>query len=476
VNRDSDFGRRLPDHVVPIVVGPEQFAGSLRAQGAHAIQVSYHPPLAVGALKKLYEDDDALAIVARANKEALEKITSARCRVVDVAPAGQAVPGLDRGTLLHAGPPLDWAAAPGPMRGALVGAVLYEGWAFDPDSAERMLSHGEILLSPCHEYGAVGPMAGVTSPSMPVFVVVNETFGNRAFSTINEGLGRVLRYGANDQSVLDHLQWLAESAAPLLKEAIRQAEGLDLTSIIAQALHMGDELHNRNKAATALFTRQIAGDVVCGMDSLGLAQDEAAAVFQYLAATDVFFLNLAMAACKAALDPAAGVPHSTVVTTMARNGAELGIKMSGTGNRWFTSPAPKVEGLFFPGYGPDDANPDIGDSAITETGGLGGFALAAAPGIVQFVGGSVSRGREITEEMYDITVGEHPIYQIPALDFRGTPIGIDALLVCRTGIAPVLDTGIAHKKPGIGQIGAGIVRVPLEPFSDAMEALVAAAF
>jgi hypothetical protein len=456
---------------VPIVVGPEEFADALRAQGVQAHHIAWKPPRATAALTRLYAAEGALSAVARANAQALERITSARCRLVDLAPA-RLVMGLDRGSLLHAGPPLDWHSASGPMRGALVGAVMYEGWALDPDGAERMLARGEVALSPCHEHGAVGPMAGVTSPSMPVFVVVDETHGNRAFSTMNEGLGRVLRYGANDQSVLDHLRWLAESAAPLLKEAIRQSEGIDLTSILAQALEMGDELHNRNKAATALLARQLASDVVGAADALHIAPDEAAAVFQYLAATDVFFLNLAMAACKAALDPAAGIEHSTVITAMARNGTEFGIRMSGTGNRWFTVPAPEVEGLFFPGYGPQDANPDIGDSAITETGGLGGIALAAAPAIVQFVGGSVSLGRHITEEMYEITLGEHPMYRIPTMDFRGSPIGIDAVKVCRTGIAPVLDTGIAHKQAGVGQIGAGIVRVPLEPFAHAVEAVI----
>lgn len=460
-----------PNALEPIVVGPAAFHDALAVQGANAVPIEWRPPRAAVAVEALLSDDAMFGQMAEANDEAVRRIVSARCRVVDVAPAQDVVPGLERGTLLHAGPPLDWASASGPIRGALIGAVVYEGWSLDHDGAERMLCRGEIELAPCHERNAVGPMAGIISPSMPVFVVRNEAHGNMAYSTVNEGLGKVLRYGANDQSVLDHLVWLAESAAPLLGEAIRESEGIDVTAIMAQALHMGDELHNRNTAATALFARQIAGDLCAAAEAIGSNVEEVAGVFQYLAATDVFFLNLSMAATKAALDPAGGIAGSTLVTAMARNGTEFGIWTSGTGKRWFTAPAPEVDGLFFPGYGPDDANPDLGDSAITETGGLGGFAIAAAPAIVQFVGGSVDRGREITEEMYEITLAEHPTYQIPSLGFRGTPVGIDALRVCHTGIAPVLDTGIAHRKAGIGQIGAGIARVPLEPFEEALRVL-----
>ena len=459
------------DSIEAVVVGPADFAESLMDQGSPAHLVSWTRPSAVGALKRLLSDDELSRRVTAANEEALSRITSARCRVIDVKRAGEAVSGLERGTLLHAGPPLDWQAASGPMRGALAGAVLYEGWAPDLERAENMLSREEIKLYPCHEHDAVGPMAGVISPSMPVFVVVNETYGNTSFSTINEGLGKVLRYGANDQGVLDHLTWIAERARPLLGQSIRDAGGVDLTSIIAQALHMGDELHNRNKAATALFAREIAGSL-CHVGNESQHAEALPKLFRYLATTDVFFLNLAMAACKAALDSAIGIEHSTLITVMARNGTEFGIWLSGSGRRWFTAPAPEIDGLFFPGYSAEDANPDLGDSAITETGGLGGFALAGAPGIVQFVGGSVSLGRQITHEMYEITAGEHPIFQIPALDFRGTPIGIDAARVCRTGISPVLDTGIAHKEAGIGQIGAGIVRVPREPFAAALESII----
>jgi hypothetical protein len=459
----------LPEVLQPVVIGPADFAGSLVQQGIAPVQVEWKPPPepVAAALTRLLGDDGRYQQMQEGNATAVERITTARCVLVDLRPARAVVPGLEGRMLLHAGPPLTWELACGPMRGALLGAVLLEGWARSLQEAGTLLERGDVTLSPCHEHDAVGPMTGIISPSMPVFVVRNETFGNRAYATLNEGLGKVLRYGANDGGVIARLRWLAEDVAPVLTGAIRRSDGIDLTALIAQALHMGDELHNRNKAATALFTRAIAPFLV-ELEQRRLVGD----IFRYLAETDVFFLNLAMAASKAALDPAHGIAGSTVVTAMARNGTEFGIRMSGTGNTWFTAPAPEVDALFFPGYGPEDANPDLGDSAITETAGLGAFALAAAPAITQFIGGTPALTRRYTDEMYGITLTEHPRYSIPALDFRGTPVGVDAVAVSRSRIAPVLDTGVAHREPGIGQIGAGVVRVPIEPFDAAIVRLV----
>lgn len=460
----------LPDAPRPVVVGPDLFADALRGQGVDALQVAWQPPpdAVEEALRALLSDDARMDRIERGSAEALRRITGARCLLRDLRPAQDVVPGLEGRMLLHAGSPLTWETACGPMRGALAGACLYEGWARSIGDAEDLLKRGEIRLAPCHEHDAVGPMAGVVSPSMPVFVVENESFGNRAYSTLNEGIGKVLRYGANDGGVIARLSWLADDVAPVLGLAIRRTDGLDLTSLIAQALHMGDELHNRNKAATSLFARAVAAHLVEGD---GRTPAAVADIFRYLAEVDHFFLNLAMAASKAALDPASGIDGGAIVTAMCRNGTDFGIRTAGTGDQWFTAPATMVEGLYFPGFGPEDANPDLGDSAVTETAGLGGFALAAAPAITQFVGGTPEMARRITDEMYGITLGEHPQYTIPALDFRGTPVGIDLLKVARSRVAPMLDTGIAHREPGIGQIGAGIVRVPIEPFDEALVAL-----
>lgn len=458
----------LPERISAVVVGPEDFGAALAGQGVPVATVDWRPPPddVAAAIGVLLRNAGRVEAIRAANTKALDRVLAARCKLVDLRLAGDIVPGLEARMLLHAGPPLTWETACGPMRGALAGAVLFEGWARSLEDAERLLERGDIRLAPCHEHDAVGPMAGVISPSMPVIVVENEEFKNRAYSTLNEGLGKVLRYGANDGGVIARLHWLAETVAPALAAAFRRSGGLDLTGIMAQALHMGDELHNRNKAATALFTRAVAPFLLDGRDTSSLTT-----IFRYLAETDVFFLNLAMAACKAALDPAGGIENSTLVTAMARNGTEFGIRTAGTGSRWFTAPAPQIEGLYFPGFGPHDANPDLGDSAITETGGLGAFALAAAPAITQFIGGSPAIGAQYTNEMYGITLGEHTRFTIPALDFRGTPIGVDLLKVARSRISPVLDTGIAHRSAGIGQIGAGVVRVPIEPFDAALRVL-----
>jgi hypothetical protein len=369
-------------------------------------------------------------------------------------------------TLLYAGPPIAWERMCGPMRGAVVGALLYEGWAKSAEQAEEMVSDGGVEMAPCHHHDAVGPMAGVVSPSMPVLVVENATVGNRAYATLNEGLGKVLRFGAYDAGVLDRLRWLADTLAPALAQALRADGPVDLKAITAQALQMGDECHNRNAAATSLFVRTIAPSIARGNDA-----DRAAAVLEFLRGNDHFYLNLSMAACKATLDGASGIDGSSVVTAMARNGVEFGIRLSGTGHRWFTAPVDVPEGLYFPGYGPEDANPDLGDSAITETCGLGGFAMAAAPAIVRFVGGTVADAQNYTRQMYRITLARNADYALPNLGFAGTPTAIDARRVVESGLAPVINTGIAHRRAGIGQIGAGIARAPLECFGAALREL-----
>jgi hypothetical protein len=353
------------------------------------------------------------------------------------------------------------------MRGALIGAMLYEGMAHSPEEAASLAERGEIELSPCHHHLAVGPMAGVTSPSMPVMVVENAAGGNRSHCTFNEGLGKVLRYGANSPDVIERLRWFERVFGPLLGSVLRAGEGIDLRAMTAQAVQMGDECHNRNKAGTCLFYRAVAPELV----ESGAPTADVADALRFLRSNDFFYLNLAMAYGKAAADAAHGVAGSTLVSTMARNGTEFGIRVSGLGHRWFTAPSEPVRGLYFPGYGPEDANPDIGDSAITETVGLGGFALAGAPAIVQFIGGTPADALRYTLEMYDVTVAEHDQFRMPPLDFRGTPVGIDVRKVIRTGVRPVIDTGIAHREAGVGQVGAGIVHPPLECFVDAMRAI-----
>jgi hypothetical protein len=452
----------------PINIGLESFYESMVAQGVEAVAVAWKPPLE--GYVDLVRTRDGVDVEA-ANADALQRITSGRPMLVGIGIARDVIPGFSpsRGRLLiaHSGPPIEWDRMSGPTRGAVTGALIYEGLAETPEGAAQLAASGKIEFAPCHHYGAVGPMAGIISPSMPVFIVKNETYGNLAFATQNEGLGRVLRYGAYGPEVIKRLKWMDETLYPALRATLEKNGPVDLRSMIAQALHMGDECHNRNKAGTSLFIRTIAPALV------GAARDAetVAAVLRFIDGNDHFFLNLSMPAMKAMLAPAENIPGCTLVTVMARNGTDWGIRVSGTGDRWFTAPAPYVAGLWLPGYTADDANPDIGDSAITETGGIGAFALAGAPAIVKFVGGSPADALNATLEMYEITQGEHSAFTIPALNFRGTPVGIDVRKVMRTGITPRLNTGIAHKEPGVGMVGAGLVSAPKGCFIEAFEAL-----
>src|SRR5437868_10588426 len=407
--------------------------------------------------------------IDRANEVALRRVLEAQQVLVDVLPAGEVVPGMQRDTILHAGPPIDWDHMSEPVRAAAVGALMHEGLAANEESAEHMAARGDVRFEPCHHHQAVGPMAGMTPYSMPVIVVENRASGNRAYSVLNEGLGRVLRYGGLGPDVLERLDWMRRVLGPALGAALRgMPDGVDLRSLIAQALHMGDECHNRNRAASALLIKSLAPRIAA-LESLDAV--ERRRVLEFAAGNEHFFLNVGMAACKAALDAAHGVPGSTLVTTMARNGTEFGIRVSGLGERWFTGPSQVPRGLYFAGHSAEDASPDMGRSAINETGRLGCFAMGAAAAIVQFVGGTPADAVAHSQRMYEITVGESQAYTLPILNFRGTPTGIDIRLVVQTGILPQINTGIASRRAGVGQIGAGLVNPPMECFTAAMSAV-----
>jgi hypothetical protein len=453
-------------------VGLPDFADNIRAAGGGAVQLAWRPPCGGDAdagmrLARLLGDPR----IEAANATALARYLEAQPVLVDVLLAREAIAALDgERRILHAGPPIAWADMCGPMQGAIAGAIAYEGWAATPDDAFDLAARGEVGLEPCHHHGAVGPMAGIISPSMPLWVVENATAGNRAYCNFNEGLGKVLRFGANRADVLDRLRWMGGELFEVLRAAVRALGGVELRPIIAQALHMGDEVHNRNAAATGLLFKRL----VPALLTVDRPAADVRRAIEFVAANDHFFLNLSMAACKAMLDAAHGVEHSTMVTVMARNGVNFGIRCSGTGDAWFQAPANPVDGLFFPGYGVEDAAADLGDSAITETAGVGGFAMAAAPAIVQFVGGTPADATENSRRMRSITLGTHPAFTLPALNFGATACGIDARLVLDTGILPIINTGIAHREAGVGQIGAGITTAPMACFQEAIDAVAAA--
>ena len=450
-----------------VTAGVDLFADALAAQAVDVTPVDWRPPLP--------GSDDTLTVVmadprrGAANDRALAAMLSASAELVDVRPAREAL-GIGPGQFLHAGPPIEWERASGPLRGALVGAMLLEDLAANAEEAETALARGGVHLEPCHHRGAVGPMAGVISPSMWVFELRDAVSGGTAWCSLNEGLGRVLRYGAYSPDVIERLRWMGSVLGPALRAAVVRHGPLDLKAIIAQMVQMGDEGHNRNRAGTLMFLRELMPDLVEAADPVHLAD-----VVRFVARNDHFFLNLVMPAGKLQTAAAAGIPGSSVVTTMARNGTDFGIQVSGLDDRWFTGPALVPDGLFLGSYGPEDANPDIGDSAIAETMGLGGLVMAAAPAIVRFVGGTVPDALRTTRLMYEITVGENPAFALPILDFRGAPTGIDVAAVVKTGVLPQINTGMAGRVAGTGQVGAGLVTPPAQCFVLALDALALAA-
>lgn len=405
--------------------------------------------------------------IEKANQTAVSRMMTARPILKTVATARDVIPGMRDNLLLHAGPPITWERASGPMRGAIVGALIFEGLATDWASAEALVTSGQIELEPCHQHAAVGPMAGVTSASMAVYVVENVTHGNKTYSNLNEGYGKVLRYGAYSEEVLAKLRWMNEVMGPVLAEALAMTdEGLDIRALLAESLHMGDEGHNRNKAGSIIYTTKLAPHIAkCRADD-----ETKARILQFLGDNALSVLNPVMAACKAMCDAGHGVEGSTVMTVMARNGTDLGIRVSGLGDQWFTGPVGQPDGLYFPGFTAADASGDIGDSTITETAGIGAFAMAAAPAIVTFISGTPEMAINTTMEMYEITTTEHTAFTIPALGFRGTPTGVDIRKVVELGIRPQINTGIAHRDAGVGQVGAGLVLPPMNVFEEALVA------
>ncbi len=450
-----------------INIGLKAFARDLESQGIEVVEVDFRPPSLdkelLNNLRKL-----PIKIIEEANNKVIDIILSAKPNLWGMGRASEIIPGFGGKFLLHAGPPITWDRMCGPLKGAIIGAILYEGWTSKEKDAWEMASSGDIRFEPTHHYHAVGPMAGVISPSMPVFIIKNNTFGNMVYVTQNEGLGKALRFGAYSQEVIERLKWMENVLYPVLSKAIDELGDINLKNVMSQALHMGDELHNRNRAATSLFFRIIAPSILHVSRSVAEGEE----LLKFIDSNDHFFLNLAMGASKSCLEPAERVDYSSIVNVIARNGTDFGIRVSGLDKEWFVSEAAIPDVLFFPGYTEEDANPDLGDSAIMETLGLGGFALASAPAIVQFIGGTPKDAMDHNLDMYEITHSLNEVFTIPYLNFRGTPLGIDILKVIKTGITPILNTGVAHKNPGVGQVGAGIIRLPITAFEMAGWAFV----
>jgi len=408
-----------------------------------------------------------MELIEKANQEALSRMLSADPVLIDVVPASTAIPELKEKMILHAGPPIDWADMCGPMQGAIAGIAVFEGWASDLKDAAAKAATGVFDFHPNHHFDAVGPMTGMTTISQPLMVVENRTYKNKAYCALNEGLGKVMRFGGNDESVLARLGWLRDSFGPAVGKALRSGDGIPLKHLVARGLTMGDEMHQRNVACSGLLLRELAPALARTADD----NEELAKALAFIGSNDQFFLNVAMAMGKSIMDPVRNIEGSSVVTAMCRNGTDFGIRVSGTGDTWFTAPVEMPEGLYFPGFSEDDANPDMGDSTIVETIGLGGFAMGASPAVAGFVGaGAASEAGNFTRTMSEIATGENPEWTIPSMDYLGVPTGIDIRLVLESGLAPTINTGIAHKEPGVGQVGAGVVRAPMKCFEQALVA------
>jgi hypothetical protein len=457
-----------PGHAI-INVGLPSFAATIAAAGAEVVQLAWEPPAggdhAVGMQLAALINHPG---VEQANQRAYTAYLEAQPILVGVARAGEALPGFAGRMLLHAGPPIAFDRMNGPMQGAVAGALVFEGLAKNLDEATRLAASGAITFAPCNERQCVGSMAGVTSASMFMHVVQNKTHGNFAYTNLSEQMAKILRMGANDATVIARLEWMRDVLGPILAGAMRSAGEIDLRLLLSQALHMGDECHNRNSAGTTLLVQALAPHIL----EADFPTPQKRQVFDFIASSDYFSGPTWMALAKCALDAAHGIAHSTVVTTMCRNGVEFGIRVSGlAGNSWFTGPAQPVIGPMFAGYKPEDSGLDIGDSAITETYGLGGFAMACAPAVVGLIGGTADDAVRYTHEMAEITTDLNPNVTIPLLGFRGIATGIDVRKVVESNVLPIINTGIAHKQAGIGQVGAGLVRPPLACFTAALHAL-----
>ncbi|HXV41524.1 MAG TPA: DUF1116 domain-containing protein [Anaerolineae bacterium] len=456
-----------------INLGIADFADTLRQQSVPVIEVEWQPPAGgdttlVDILKHTDGNRELVEKIDRANQEAIERILASQPQVIDVAPAAEAL-GLAGRTILHAGPPISWERMCGPQKRAVLGAIRFEGWADDNQSAEALVESGQVTLSPNHRYHAVGPMTGIISPSMPVLVVRNQAFGNDGFATFNEGRGNTLWFGICDEATLDRLRWLRDTMAPAVRAAIQHGGPLNVFDLVAQGLQMGDECHARSAACTSLLVKTLLPPML----EAGVSGSAAAAIIRFMANNNHFFLNFTMAAVKATMDAAHGIPYSTIVTAMSRNGVDFMLRVGGLGDKWLVAPvSPMDEAVYYTGYSVADAAGDIGDSAIIETCGLGGMAIAGAPTIAAFVGGSLADEIAAVQELRTITLAAHQKFSLPTMDSANTPLGIDLRRVVETRIVPFITTGVLHEtSPTVGQIGTGVARAPIAVFDQALIAL-----
>jgi len=461
----TDISQEL--HVIN--AGLEGFYTELQEQNVPTVQVDWRPPAGgdaalIDKLARLQTPE-----VEEANAKTISRIKDSRPVWIDVQPALSAIPGMEGNDLLHSGPPIDFGDMCDPQQRAVEAAAIFEGWAADRDCLLAKLRSGDIRLRPNYAYGSVGAMCGVISPSMQVIVTENAPYGNRSWSTFNEGKGNVIWMGTYDKGTIERLGWMRDVLAPSLRAALRaRNDGIDIFKIIAEGTLMGDEVHARSAACTLLLLRELTPLLL----KAGVQRDVITRIVEFIGQNNHSFLSLTLTACKTACDAAHGIPHSTVVTAMSRNGVNFALRVGGMKDDWFIAPtAPMDEAIYYSGYGPGDAAGDIGDSAIVETAGLGGMIIGAAPSISSFVGGSMGHSRQAMAAMRSICAGDNPAFAPGAVDFTPAPLGIDIRKVARLNLTPIIDTGVLHKASGVGQIGTGIARAPMEAFLKALRAM-----
>eukprot|EP00005_Dracoamoeba_jomungandri_P005154 CAMPEP_0174260516 /NCGR_PEP_ID=MMETSP0439-20130205/9811_1 /TAXON_ID=0 /ORGANISM="Stereomyxa ramosa, Strain Chinc5" /LENGTH=472 /DNA_ID=CAMNT_0015344773 /DNA_START=55 /DNA_END=1473 /DNA_ORIENTATION=+ len=406
-----------------------------------------------------------------ANKKALEIFYKADLVLEDIRPAKELIPAMKDNPrlILVSGPPVTWKQMCGAQKGAVKGMIMLEGWADTPEGAEKLAESGEVTIEPNHAHDSCGPMAGTISPNFPIYAVRNQAFGNVAFSRPAD-----LAQQFGDFNHLEDVRWWQEGVAPHLSKALRNCGGLPLNEIHKLALEMGDESHNRNNAFTALFSYDLTTEMI----KAGVPNDNILAImdwFNYKTWNSQSgvraCLGLVMASAKATLDPAKGIPYSTFVTCMARNGYEFGIKIADSGDTWYSAPSPFPEGKFFPPYKQTDAGRDMGDSAITEANGWGSNVLNGALAFLNGLPATVQRAHEITAENKSLMVGRNPYLKAPAYDFEGVPQGLDFRLVHTKKLLPWINTGITHRDAGHRVIGRGLSKPPQRCFDQALEAM-----
>lgn len=458
----------LPREVAVVNIGLPLFADAIADQGRPVAEVAWRIPAdgdeaAVAALKRTYGVQTVA--IDEANAEVVRRLDQGVPRLVGIRPASEVVPGMGDRMILHSGPPIAWEAICDPLRRSIRAAVMAEDWAANPGEATAMIESRQVTLEPANHHGSVIPMASAVGPSAPMYVAVNEAGGTTAYSSVNQGPGQVPWFGVESAEAVERLVFLRDVAGPLLARCLEEAGPLDIFSLVAQGLQMGDDVHMRTQATNNLLIRQLLPQLMT-LDNSG-----AGGLAKFLAGNHLFFLNIAMAGAKSLTLWAEQVAGASIVTTMARNGSTFGIRLPGS-PKWFVTEAPPIgRALYQPGYGPEVAGRDIGDSAVLELIGLGGPAAAASPAVAAFLGGAMADAVAATEDMDQICVGRSTRFKMPFLGLRGTALGVDVRKVVETGITPRINTGILHATAGTGQIGAGVAEGPVACFRDALSRL-----